>query len=398
MIREFTVLEFAQLAEKLNRRMKQMYKHLFRPSRDPQKGYQATWKNFFEATLAPSDDTMMSGTVIISDDGDYVAQQMWETVSKIITFSSKYMRKLFAVLGVLNNEISPFCRSFSSRIDLRDELIRYLPRTFTYEDVQGNADDPAGAMQDDDNDEGKDDFAELIEDRIKRFGEEMTKANDSGKKGKDDNDIIVLGGDDELTAEDQTPSTSTIAGSKSHAEKLMSSFRSMIVSTSIEELQDRVLTASASLACTEHVMGSTSKERKVKSLVQRWIASPPERIKSNEDGEVVAEDILIERDVVIIANVKIGNGANATTVQRPFRVMVIHDKHYNKWMISQSSSKKWGKEAKPYKVDIRMLRKNEVGEYEDVELYDADYNKEEVAKRIGENLILDVVGKLHVIG
>ena len=172
----------------------------------------------------------------------------------------------------------------------------------------------------------------------------------------------------------------------------------MIVSTSIEELQDCVLTASASLACTEHVMGSTSKERKVKSLVQRWIASPPERIKSNEDGEVVAEDILIERDVVIIANVKIGNGANATTVQRPFRVMVIHDKHYNKWMISQSSSKKWGKEAKPYKVDIRMLRKNEVGEYEDVELYDADYNKEEVAKRIGENLIIDVVGKLHVIG
>jgi hypothetical protein len=37
-IREFTCLEFAQLADKLTRRLKVMYKHIFRPSRDPEKG------------------------------------------------------------------------------------------------------------------------------------------------------------------------------------------------------------------------------------------------------------------------------------------------------------------------------------------------------------------------
>eukprot|EP00957_Ditylum_brightwellii_P046616 3537251-Ditylum_brightwellii.AAC.1 len=40
LIKEFFMLEFAQLFEKVNQRLGQMYKHSFQPSCDSQKGYQ----------------------------------------------------------------------------------------------------------------------------------------------------------------------------------------------------------------------------------------------------------------------------------------------------------------------------------------------------------------------
>ena len=49
-IREFTCLEFAQLSDKIARRLKLMYKHFFKPSRDPEKGYSATFADFYDYT------------------------------------------------------------------------------------------------------------------------------------------------------------------------------------------------------------------------------------------------------------------------------------------------------------------------------------------------------------
>ena len=53
-IREFTCLEFIQLAENQIRRVEQMYKHNFRPSRDASKGYSATYEKFYYAILDSS--------------------------------------------------------------------------------------------------------------------------------------------------------------------------------------------------------------------------------------------------------------------------------------------------------------------------------------------------------
>ena len=107
-------------------------------------------------------------------------------------------------------------------------------------------------------------------------------------------------------------------------------------------------------------MGSTGQERKTKSLVQRWIAHP---FGINDDKDtLVAEDVLIERDVIILAYVKIGSGVNSTTVICPFRVLMIYDKYYNKRFGSKPLTKRWKKEKKSFKVEIRMLQKNEVDE------------------------------------
>ena len=49
-------------------------------------------------------------------------------------------------------------------------------------------------------------------------------------------------------------------------------------------------------------------------------------------------DVLIERDVVILASVKIGTGATATIVNRLYRVVDIYDKHHNKWFMPKTKS------------------------------------------------------------
>ena len=53
-IREFTCLEFIQLAENQIHRVEQMHKHNFRSSRDASKEYSATYKKFCDATLNSS--------------------------------------------------------------------------------------------------------------------------------------------------------------------------------------------------------------------------------------------------------------------------------------------------------------------------------------------------------
>ena len=42
------------------------------------------------------------------------------------------MQNILKVVGVPEEEISPFCRKFTSLIDLRDEYIKFYPETFKY--------------------------------------------------------------------------------------------------------------------------------------------------------------------------------------------------------------------------------------------------------------------------
>ena len=82
---------------------------------------------------------LMDSTVDLDDNGDggYTAIQMWEAVSKSISYSFDLMHRLFTTVGVsvTHDKKSPFCCSFSSLVNLRDVLISYLPRTFKYNEM-----------------------------------------------------------------------------------------------------------------------------------------------------------------------------------------------------------------------------------------------------------------------
>ena len=106
-------------------------------------------------------------------------------------------------------------------------------------------------------------------------------------------------------------------------------------------------------------------------------------------------DIMVERDTILLLNIKVGRGASAASVACPFRVMKVYAKYYNKWFMSKAPFKKWKKEEKPYKVKVRMLKKNAVNEYCDVDLVDdITYDRRDICKIVDGNMIVNVVGKL----
>ena len=56
-----------------------------------------------------------------------------------MSYTSRIIAPLFNTVGVTAYEQSPLCRIFSSTTNLRDELIAYLPRTFSFGDASGTA-------------------------------------------------------------------------------------------------------------------------------------------------------------------------------------------------------------------------------------------------------------------
>ena len=59
----------------------------------------------------------------LDEGGGFVASQMWEVVSAVISYSSDFTNELFATVGAQQDEVSPLCCCFSSLVDLRYEFM-----------------------------------------------------------------------------------------------------------------------------------------------------------------------------------------------------------------------------------------------------------------------------------
>ena len=71
------------MIEKIARRMNLMFRHGFGLSRDPQKGYASTLRNFIELCR---DETppAMEGSIVIDANGAPVVEQLWEGATKTL--------------------------------------------------------------------------------------------------------------------------------------------------------------------------------------------------------------------------------------------------------------------------------------------------------------------------
>ena len=177
-----------QLVEKHTRRLQQMYQNMFRLSRDPKKGYQATYNNSFAYSIDDS-QAMMEETVTILSDGDFVVRQLWPTVQNLISYSLGLMSQLFSTLGVSSEKRSPFCRKFSSLDDLRDEFIYYFPRSFAFGEVSG-MNNEVEAVNPDAGDDANPNEESILE-RAKRFAKDIAELS----KEKEKDDAIIFGDD-----------------------------------------------------------------------------------------------------------------------------------------------------------------------------------------------------------
>ena len=75
--------------------------------------------------------------------------------------------------------------------------------------------------------------------------------------------------------------------------------------------------------------------------------------------------------------------------------MEVYEKYYNKWFMSKAPFKKWKKEPKPYKMKVRMLKRNILNEYCDLDLDgDITYDRKDICKIVDDSMIVNIVGKL----
>ena len=150
-----------------------MFKNNLRPSRDLQYGYQATYREYFDYSMEVVEGVLEGAVDLTFDGGVAVAEQLWDVVKSIISFSNGLMAGLFESLGVQELEFLPFCRDFESLTDLRDELIRYCPRTFCYHDVQGDGEEEITAPEDLEGDNGGEVFQKNMAKQTARFAEKI---------------------------------------------------------------------------------------------------------------------------------------------------------------------------------------------------------------------------------
>ena len=163
---------------------------------------------------------------------------------------------------------------------------------------------------------------------------------------------------------------------------------------STKTILEDVSKASSCLSGVSTIQGALGNERKANTLLGRWTVS---KKKVGKDDELSGEGAKIERDTLILVNVKKGQGASASTVTRRFRVLAIYEKFYSRWAISKQPFKQWQNEPKKYKVDARMVSWDSlVMEYLDVELVgNTIYREGDIFKTVEDSMIVDVVGKLE---
>ena len=328
-------------------------------------------------------------------DGDYIAKQLWDTITKLITISNNHMRKLFKVIGVPQKEISPFCQHFSTLEKLCDEFIKFCPRTFKYGDIAGSVVGSNTIEIKMDKEESPLSNEELLC-KIGKFANDMKDACS--------NEVIVIVDnekrEDVQNEKDNNQSNGTKnknkLGSTMNCEVLMTHFKSIMVADSTHDLLTKVANASAYLSGVNPVQGALGTERKAKSLFGRWTTKGGGGTKLQNDS-TMNDRILIERDTIVLVNTKSGNGSTSTTIKKPYRVLTIYEKFYNKWFIAKDQFKKWRDEENSYKLDVCMLDKDILDEYSDVELISHDlYDRSDMYKTIKDSMIVDVVRKLAV--
>ena len=230
---------------------------------------------------------------------------------------------------------------------------------------------------------------ETLAARVGRFAREFDNidANNENDSSEDLEGNATVG---EAEEEVQLASSEV----KNHT-ALMTAFRKIVAVDSAEDLLDEVYVGAMIIEGAESVVGAVSDARKVKSLVQRWLAKPASNVRAQVD-DVETRGKKIERDTILVVKVKLGSGAAAATVSRFVRVVNIFEKYYNKWFMSKEPFKVWKKEQKKYKLEVRMSDKNALNEYVDVALVgDPTYSKDEICLIVEDDQIVRVVGRMQ---
>ena len=86
--------------------------------------------------------------------------------------------------------------------------------------------------------------------------------------------------------------------------------------------------------------GPLNLEGKAISLFQCWTTKVVGAATKLKTGFLDGDSIPIQSDLFVLLNVKTGTGSDTSTVSKPFRVITIYEKYYNKWLIAKDPMKR----------------------------------------------------------
>jgi hypothetical protein len=125
--------------------MKTMFEGGLSPSREQLKGYQETFLDFIQHGIKVQTSTkMLVGpcNIDLQKDSLPVSTQLWPYVRRIIREANQLMIPFLKLMGVTSGQMSPFCKDFTTIVELKEAYVLYCPRTpFTCDDFVGIEDE-----------------------------------------------------------------------------------------------------------------------------------------------------------------------------------------------------------------------------------------------------------------
>ena len=265
-VREFIVLEFLQLQKKATRRQTLMYAGKCIPSRDTKKGYQKSyldWVNF----NTKDHDHLCGGPVILNED-ESKSKQLWLEVGERINVCTCVMIDFMATLGISYSENIPFLRMFHSREELKEEFIKFLPRTFTYGGICGSYETQQTSSV-----EELDNLANLLTARSSfEKLDNLTKDLAKPQEAEHEDNIEQY-----FESYEETEKNEYRTDEKNQVHFVMESFENILTTKDVNNLCKASLDAISTIERVKNVSGSMIMERKEKSLFARWRAKPENR-------------------------------------------------------------------------------------------------------------------------
>ena len=108
--RELSTLEFIELCEKMDRKLKAVHESKLKKHRSPKKGYQATFNDFLKATENTQETA--GGPVNIAE-GKSVVEQLWPALRAVINSTNMKMVATMSSFGFSLKDRSPFSAQFN---------------------------------------------------------------------------------------------------------------------------------------------------------------------------------------------------------------------------------------------------------------------------------------------
>ncbi len=200
--------------------------------------------------------------------------------------------------------------------------------------------------------------------KTKEFADETADDvdDDDADKSNMENDEDDDGGVDAILPIDAESTGATSRNNKfdsalDTSKKLWQAVADLVECKGMRENFELTLCASARIQSIER--SSSSYGRKYNSLLGRWFGTGPQNRGGESDNHAPTSDLMIERDRLIMCQIKTGTDNSTPQIPAKYRVIGVSEKSYNKWFIAKENKKPWislsRQDRKKYKVAIHMV-------------------------------------------